>query len=66
MAYYFTCWLVNLLTSEVVQFLAGQVVNLVCTDVGDVLSFAVEYFSVHCMLLFRWRSMRTLAVLCTV
>ena len=39
--------LVNFLAPEVVQPFAGWVINLVCSDEGDVLSVAVEYFSVH-------------------
>ena len=47
MTYEFARWLVNLLASEVVQPLAGQVINFACPDVSDVMSFAVEYFPVH-------------------
>ena len=47
MTYEFARGLVNFLASEVVQPFAGQVIDCVCPDVGDVLSVAVEYFSVH-------------------
>ena len=47
MTYEFARGLVNFLAPEVVQPFAGWVINLVCSDEGDVLSVAVEYFSVH-------------------
>ena len=47
MTYEFARGLVNFLASEVVQPFAGEVINCVCPDVGDVLSVAVEYFSFH-------------------
>ena len=47
MTYEFARGLVNFLASEVVQPFAGEIINCVCSDVGDVLSVAVEYFSFH-------------------
>jgi hypothetical protein len=45
--YEFARGLVNFLASELVQPFAGEIINSVCPNVGDVLSVAVEYFSVH-------------------
>src|SRR5215204_5801037 len=57
--YEFACRLVNLQASKVIQLFAREVVNSVRTDVGDVLTFAVEYFSVHQDRFFPGRSTRT-------
>ena len=47
MTYEFARRLVYFLASEVVQPFAGQVINSMCPYVGDILSLAIEYFSVH-------------------
>jgi len=45
--YEFAGSLVDLLALEFILLVAGQVINCTRTDEGDVISFAVKYFSVH-------------------
>lgn len=47
MTYEFTGRFVDLLASEVVQLISGEIINLVGLNVSNIPASAGEYFSVH-------------------